>query len=57
MDVALPCRHSQMIYAAARGPRQLWIVPRAFHTAALGFQPEEFPRRVLSFFAASAAAP
>src|SRR6266550_4862 len=57
MDVALPCRHSQMIYAAARGPKQLWIVPRALHTAALGFQPEEFRRRVLSFFAASAAAP
>jgi alpha-beta hydrolase superfamily lysophospholipase len=50
-DVALPCRHSEMIYAAARGPRQLWIVPGAFHTAALGFQPEEFRRRVLSFFA------
>jgi hypothetical protein len=57
MDVALPCRHSEMIYAAARGPKQLWIVPRAFHTAALGFQPEEFHRRVLSFFAASSAAP
>jgi pimeloyl-ACP methyl ester carboxylesterase len=27
MDVALPCRHSEMIYAAARGPKQLWIVP------------------------------
>ena len=47
-----------MIYAAARGPKQLWVVPRAFHTAALGFQPEEFRRRVLSFFAAySSAAP
>ena len=57
-DVALPCRHSEMIYAAARGPKQLWVVPRAFHTAALGFQPEEFRRRVLSFFAAhSSAAP
>jgi hypothetical protein len=40
-----------MIYAAARGPKELWIVPGAFHTAALGFQPEEFRRRVLSFFA------
>ena len=57
-DVALPCRHSEMIYAAARGPKQLWVVPRAFHTAALGFQPEEFRRRVLSFFAEySSAAP
>ena len=50
-DEALPCRHSEMIYAAARGPKQLWIVPRAFHTAAYGFAPEEFRRRVLAFFA------
>jgi alpha-beta hydrolase superfamily lysophospholipase len=54
-DVALPCRHSERIYAAARGPKQLWVVPGAFHTAALGFQPDEFRRRVLSFFAEYAA--
>jgi alpha-beta hydrolase superfamily lysophospholipase len=54
-DDALPCRHSEMIYAAARGPKQLWVVPRAFHTAAYGFAPEEFRRRVLSFFADAAA--
>ncbi len=52
-DVALPCRHSEMIYAAARGPKQLWVVPRAFHTAAYGFAPEEFRRRVLAFFASN----
>ena len=56
-DVALPCRHSEMIYAAARGPKQLWRVPGAFHAAALGFQPEEFKRRVLLFFATYANAP
>jgi alpha-beta hydrolase superfamily lysophospholipase len=58
-DVALPCRHSEIIYAAARGPKQLWVVPRAFHTAAYGFAPDEFRRRVLAFFSAnsSAAAP
>jgi len=50
-DVALPCRHSEMIYKAAIGPKQMWIVPHAFHTAALGYQPEEFKRRVLGFFA------
>jgi fermentation-respiration switch protein FrsA (DUF1100 family) len=55
-DDALPCRHAEMIYAAARGPKQLWIVPGAFHTAAYGFAPEEFRRRVLSFFATYAAA-
>ena len=51
-DEALPCRHTQMIYDAARGPKQLWVVPNAYHTAALGFYPEEFHRRVLAFFAA-----
>jgi len=56
-DVALPCRHSEMIYAAARGPKQLWVVPGAFHTAAYGSEPQEFRRRVLSFFAAAAANP
>jgi alpha-beta hydrolase superfamily lysophospholipase len=56
-DDALPCRHAEMIYAAARGPKQLWIVPGAFHTAALGFQPEEFRRRVLAFFASAASSP
>jgi alpha-beta hydrolase superfamily lysophospholipase len=50
-DEALPCRHTRLIYAAARGPKQLWEVPGAFHTAALGFQPAEFERRVLEFFA------
>ena len=56
-DEALPCRHTQMIYDAARGPKQLWVVPGAYHTAALGFHPEEFRRRVLSFFAAYAKLP
>jgi len=49
-DTTLPCRHAKRIYAAARGPKSLWIVPGAFHTAALGFAPEEFRRRVLDFF-------
>jgi len=50
-DEALPCRHTERIYAAARGPKEFWKVPGAFHTAALGFQPAEFQRRVLEFFA------
>ncbi len=50
-DTTLPCRHSRRIYAAARGPKSLWMVPNAFHTAALGYQPAEFKRRVLQFFA------
>jgi alpha-beta hydrolase superfamily lysophospholipase len=50
-DVALPCRHTKKIYDAAIGPKQMWVVPRAFHTAALGYEPAEFRRRVLEFFA------
>ncbi len=50
-DDALPCRHTQRIYAAAIGPKQFWEVPGAFHTAAISFQPAEFQRRVLDFFA------
>ena len=49
-DVALPCRHTQRIYDAARGPKQMWVVPGAFHTAALGYEPAEFRRRVLVFY-------
>jgi alpha-beta hydrolase superfamily lysophospholipase len=50
-DTVLPCRHTKRIYAAARGPKQMWVVPGAFHTAALGSEPVEFRRRVLEFFA------
>jgi alpha-beta hydrolase superfamily lysophospholipase len=50
-DTTLPCRHAERIYAAARGPKSLWVVPGAFHTAALGFAPQEFRSRVLEFYA------
>ena len=53
-DTVLPCRHTQKIFAAAIGPKQIWIVPKAFHTAALGDQPAESQRRVLDFFSAAA---
>jgi uncharacterized protein len=56
-DTTLPCRHSQKIFAAATGPKDLWIVPNAFHTAAIAYQPAEFERRVLAFFAVAASAP
>jgi len=55
-DVALPCRHTRAIYAAAIGPKQFWMAPGAYHTAALGMHPAEFARRVLDFFANIAAA-
>jgi uncharacterized protein len=56
-DEALPCRHTKMIYDAAIGPKQMWVVPGAFHTAALGYQPAEFRQRVLAFLADAASKP
>ena len=56
-DTTLPCRHAERIYAAATGPKSLWVVPQAYHTAALGYQPNEFKRRVLQFFADPTATP
>ena len=52
-DRTIPCRHSEEIYRAATGPKQLWIVPGAGHTMAFGAQPAEFRQRVLAFFAAN----
>lgn len=49
-DRTIPCRHSQEIYRAAIGPKQLWIVPGAGHTAAFGTDPAQFRQRVLTFF-------
>src|SRR5216684_1536392 len=54
-DTVLPCRHTRRIYAAARGPKELWVVAGAFHAAALGYEPGEFRRRVLEFFATNGA--
>jgi alpha-beta hydrolase superfamily lysophospholipase len=49
-DVTIPSRHSEAIYAAAAGPKQLWIVPGAGHTGAFGTAPSEFEFRVVKFF-------
>ena len=49
-DKAIPCRHAERIYAAATGPKEFWIVPGAFHASALGQDPAEYEKRVVSFF-------
>lgn len=56
-DTTLPCRHSEKIFAAAMGPKEIWEVPNAFHTGAIGYQPGEFKRRVLGFFEKYSATP
>jgi uncharacterized protein len=55
LDRTIPCRHAERIYSAARGPKQLWIVPGAQHASALGHSPAEYQRRVLACFSDPAA--
>jgi fermentation-respiration switch protein FrsA (DUF1100 family) len=50
-DHTIPCRHTEKIYRAARGPKQLWIVPHAVHTGAFGEAHAAFEHHVLGFFA------
>jgi hypothetical protein len=52
-DRNIPKRHSQAIYTAAAGPKELWLVPRAHHQGALQTAPEEFQKRVLRFLSSS----
>ncbi|HUJ39016.1 MAG TPA: hypothetical protein VLW54_00610 [Candidatus Acidoferrales bacterium] len=51
-DRNIPPRHTRAIYAAAIGPKEMWLVPGAGHTEALGRAPQEFERRVTQFFGA-----
>ena len=48
-DVVLPCRHSETILRVTTGAKELWRVPGALHTGAMGTAPAEYRRRVISF--------
>lgn len=36
-------------YAATRGPRELWIAPKAGHAASYAHYPHEYPQRIAAF--------
>jgi len=48
-DPLVPPADARNIFAAARGPKQLWIAPGAGHAAALAADPEQYARRVVAF--------
>ena len=56
-DHNIPRRHAKAIYNAAKGPKELWLVPGAHHQKALQTAPQEFQQRVLKFFASGYPAP
>jgi uncharacterized protein len=48
-DRVIPCRHAESIYRAARGPKELWVVPGAQHASALGCDPAGYEEHVVDF--------
>jgi pimeloyl-ACP methyl ester carboxylesterase len=55
-DRNIPPRHTKRIFQAATGPKEMWLVPSAGHTAALGTAPQEFESKVTKFFSSIHAA-
>ena len=41
---------TETFYEAAREPKEIWLVPGAGHTGGIEAEPEEYERRVVSFF-------
>ncbi len=56
-DPLVPPADAHQIFAAASGPKELWIVPKAGHAAALSVDPEQYARRVKAFLARYLGAP
>lgn len=48
-DRTIPCRHAERLYRAARGPKELWVVPGAQHASALGHDPAGYEEHVIRF--------
>jgi uncharacterized protein len=48
-DHTIPCRHAELIYSQAHGPKDLWRVAGAEHASALGRAPAEYEDRVVRF--------
>ena len=48
-DATLPVRNSYALYAAAKEPKQLYILPGVGHTGFLKAQPKRYPKTILTF--------
>jgi fermentation-respiration switch protein FrsA (DUF1100 family) len=49
-DRLIPPADSEVLYAAAKGPKDLWLAPGSRHVHAFADHPAEYERRVLAFF-------
>lgn len=50
-DAVIPVHHSQILFEAATGPKEIYIVEGSGHATNYSSNPEEYERRVLSFLA------
>jgi uncharacterized protein len=50
-DITILPEDSERIYAAATGPKELWLVPKAFHAHAFSVDPAGYEQRVRAHFA------
>ncbi|MBN9518101.1 alpha/beta fold hydrolase [bacterium] len=56
-DTYIKAEMAQALYARAKGPKDLWLVPKAKHNQALHIAGDEYHRRVVEFFDRHLAAP
>lgn len=49
-DAMFPPQHAERLYAAASGPKELWLVPEATHAGICYARPEEYEERLALFF-------
>jgi fermentation-respiration switch protein FrsA (DUF1100 family) len=49
-DTAMPPQSARRLYAAAPGPKELWLVEGAGHAKGYVVAPQEYERRVLAFY-------
>jgi len=49
-DSYVESEQATLLYEAADGPKELWVVPEASHNQAVDVAPLEYRRRVVSFF-------
>lgn len=49
-DTDIPAHSGQRLYAAAPGPKELWLIPNATHAGGYAALPQEYQRRVLAFY-------
>ena len=49
-DSYLPLEQAELLFNAAKDPKELWVVPGAKHNQAATIHPEEYARRTVGFF-------